>query len=448
MINYILQVILFQVLFLAIYDFFLSKETFFTKNRWYLLSTPVLSFIIPFIKIPSFQKAVPQEFIVYLPEIFLSPEKAIQQTFQESMLQSSMNVFSMLFWIGVSIFSLIFMIKLIKIINLIRKNEIVKKSDFTLILLPKASKAFSFFRYIFLGKEIPKKQQEKVIEHELVHSKQNHSLDLLLFEVLKIIMWFNPMIYFYQRRITLVHEYISDAIVAKSEEKETYINSLLSNFFQVENISFINQFYKQSLIKKRIIMMTKNKSKKTNQLKYLLLIPVLLSMLIYVSCTTEEIEKPLNKKERIKEIIEELEMLKSEVSTGMFDEIVLKNNKFLSSEKEFVFSKIKKSPTFPGCETGDKNCFSTMIQKHFFKKFNTKLPNQLGLSSGRKKVYIQFKIDKDGNIVDIKAKAPHEDIKNEVISVMSSLPKMIPGELKDGQKVAVKYNIPFTILVE
>lgn len=51
MINYILQVILFQVLFLAIYDFFLSKETFFTKNRWYLISSPVLSFILPFIKI-------------------------------------------------------------------------------------------------------------------------------------------------------------------------------------------------------------------------------------------------------------------------------------------------------------------------------------------------------------------------------------------------------------
>ena len=79
MINYILQVILFQVLFLAVYDFFLSKETFFTKNRWYLLSTPVLSFLIPFIKIPTFQKAVPQEYIVYLPEIVLSPEKVIQE---------------------------------------------------------------------------------------------------------------------------------------------------------------------------------------------------------------------------------------------------------------------------------------------------------------------------------------------------------------------------------
>ena len=83
----------------------------------------------------------------------------------------------------------------------------------------------------------------------------------------------------------MVHEYISDAVVAKSETKEAYINNLLSNFFQVENISFINQFYKQTFIKKRIIMMKKTQSKKMNQLKYLVLIPVLASMLFYSSCT-------------------------------------------------------------------------------------------------------------------------------------------------------------------
>ncbi len=90
-------------------------------------------------------------------------------------------------------------------------------------------------------------------------------------------MWFNPMIYFYQQRITLVHEYISDAVVSKKEAKEIYINNLLSHYFQVENISFVNQFYKQSLIKKRIMMMKRTQSKKMNQLKYLVLIPALVS---------------------------------------------------------------------------------------------------------------------------------------------------------------------------
>tara|TARA_R110002126_G_scaffold77796_1_gene193896 strand:- start:17680 stop:18876 length:1197 start_codon:yes stop_codon:yes gene_type:complete len=287
MINYILQVILFQVFFLAIYDFFLSKETFFTKNRWYLLITPILSFVIPFIKIPSFQKAVSQDFVIQLPEIILSPEKVIQNTIAPQNLETSINYITVLFWGGVVVFLTLFLLKLLKIINLIRKNEAIKKSHFKLILLPNETKAFSFFNYIFLGKEIAANQQEKVIAHELVHSKQKHSLDLLFFEVLKITMWFNPMIYFYQKRITLVHEYISDAVVAKSESKETYINNLLSSFFQVENIAFVNQFCKKSFIKRRIVMITKHRSKKINQFKYLVLIPVLLGMLFYSSCSKE-----------------------------------------------------------------------------------------------------------------------------------------------------------------
>jgi beta-lactamase regulating signal transducer with metallopeptidase domain len=110
--------------------------------------------------------------------------------------------------------------------------------------------AFSFFKCIFLGKEICKIQQHNVIEHKLVHSQQKYSQDLLFFEVLKIMTCFNSMIYIYQKRITLLHEYFSDAVFVKSVVKETYINSLLSNLFQVENISFVNQFYKQSQLKK------------------------------------------------------------------------------------------------------------------------------------------------------------------------------------------------------
>ena len=437
MINYILQVILFQILFLAVYDFFLSKETFFTKNRLYLLSTPVLSFLIPFIKIPTFQKAVSQEYIVYLPELVLSPEKEIVNVIKETSFYQSLTSISILFWIGVTFFSILFLIKLVKIVHLIKKNEVLKQPGFTLILIPNQTKAFSFFNYVFLGKGITEVKRAKIIEHELVHSKQKHSLDLLMFEVLKIMMWFNPMIYFYQKRITLVHEYISDAIVAKSESRETYINKLLSNFFQVENISFVNQFYKQTLIKKRIIMMTKNKSKKRNQLKYLVIIPLLASMLFYTSCSPEEVKEPITKEARIAELIDELATLRSEEE---------KNIEKVETER-VSFMSIDKAPTFPGCETGDKKCFSTSVQKHFIKNFDSDLPKTLGLSAGKKRVFIGFKIDIEGNVVDVRAKAPHINIKEEVIRVMNSLPKMTPGENK-GEKVAVNYNIPFVILVE
>jgi bla regulator protein BlaR1 len=419
MINYIIQVVLFQVLFLAIYDFFLSKETFFTKNRWYLLSTPIVSFLLPLVQIPSFQKAIPQAYIYYMPEIILSPERIIQ----EASWYQSVNYLDILFGIGVLLFSIFFFSKVLQLIHLTRVYRGIKKEGYTLVLIPKQSKAFSFFNYIFLGEEIPDAQKEQIIAHELVHSKQKHSLDLLFFELLKIVMWFNPMVYSYQKRITLVHEYISDAIATKSEPKDAYINQLLSNFFQVENIAFINQFYKQTLIKKRIIMMKKKQSKKMNQLKYLVLIPVLLSMLFYTSCSSS---RKVNKNEVTKkeEIIEIQEITES-----------------------VSFIKIEKGPTFPGCDTGDKDCFSKNVQKHFSRNFNSKLPNSLGLSAGKKRVFIGFKVDVNGGVVDVKVRAPHPKLKAEVLRVMKTLPKMLPGQIK-GENVAVNYTIPFTLLID
>ena len=514
MINYILQVVLFQVLFLIIYDFFLSKETFFRKNRYYLISTPILSFLIPLIKIPTFQKVVSQEVIIQLPEIVLSPEKVIQQSLQQNNFEVSLNYINILFWMGLVFFTMFFLVRLTKIILLIRNNEKLVKSDFILILLPKQAKAFSFFNYIFLGNEIVSSQKENIIQHELVHCKQKHSLDLLFFEFLKIVMWFNPMIYFYQKRITLLHEYISDAVVSKSDINETYINNLLSNFFQVENISFINHFYKKSLLKKRIIMMKKKQSKKMNLLKYLVLIPVLITMLFYTSCSENESEDVHQEiKTKYKNIDGKLvgntgselsyldlysgreapigakEITINELSTEEKEEYDTDRNKFSSllnrpGFSEYVFLKIykmpngrkslaiifkskkkknkvdeissdgsvsfmiiDKAPTFPSCQSGDKECFSKSIQEHFIKNFNADLPKELGLQSGEKRIYIAFKIDKKGNIIDINARAPHKDLKREVIRVMETLPKMIAGEHK-GNQVDVKYTFPFTINVE
>ena len=116
------------------------------------------------------------------------------------------------------------------------------------------------------------------------------------------------------------------------------------------------------------------------------------------------------------------------------------------NKEEVSFMTIDKVPTFPGCASGDKDCFSKEVQKHFSRNFNADLPNQLGLEAGRKRIFIGFKIDKEGNVVDVNARAPHKDLKEEVIAVMNSLPKMIPGE-HEGKRVGVKYSIPVSIIV-
>jgi beta-lactamase regulating signal transducer with metallopeptidase domain len=117
----------------------------------------------------------------------------------------------------------LFSFKVYKLTALIIKISIEKKDSYTLIILPNSKKAFSFFNYIFLGADTNELEKEKIISHELIHCKQKHSLDLLFFESLKILMWFNPLLYIYQKRISTVHEYISDAIILKSADKKRII---------------------------------------------------------------------------------------------------------------------------------------------------------------------------------------------------------------------------------
>ena len=112
----------------------------------------------------------------------------------------------------------------------------------------------------------------------------------------------------------------------------------------------------------------------------------------------------------------------------------------------------EKIPIFPGCKNSKsikeaKSCFSRGVQKHFVRKFDADLPKKLNLSKGKKRIFIGFKIGKSGDIIDIMVRAPHEEIKEEVIRVMKKLPKVKPG-LQGGKLVNVKYSIPFTIIVD
>ena len=163
--------------------------------------------------------------------------------------------------------------------------------------------------------------------------------------------------------------------------------------------------------------------------------------------TPEKIEVVEDEKEVEETVIESTET--DETEAVEVEEIV-EIEEVEEVVEDVSFMIIEDVPVFPGCK-GNKNelkaCFSKMVQKHFSRKFDAELPNELGLSSGRKRVFIGFKIDKNGNIVNVNARAPHPKIRSEVIKVMKQLPKMKPGKQR-GKPVGVKYSIPFTLIVE
>ena len=60
---------------------------------------------------------------------------------------------------------------------------------------------------------------------------------------------------------------------------------------------------------------------------------------------------------------------------------------------------------------------------------------------------IVFKVDINGNIKDIKVRAPHIAVKEEAIRVMEILPKMKPA-IHNNEKVAMAFSIPVIFNVE
>jgi len=465
MIHTLFQILVFQILFLVVYDLFLKKETFFGLNRIYLLLTPILGCVLPFINIDFLQQNIPQEYILELPAVVIGSDtpEAISSV-------TSFWLTRLLdFWLlGIFLSTIIFFLKFYKIIKLFFAGTTEYSDGFKLKILPKTDKAFSFFNTIFLGQNISEESKSSIIAHEKIHIQEKHSLDLLFFEMLRIIFWFNPMVYLFQNRIATLHEFIADAKVTIQKDKKQYYQDLLSEVFQTEKISFINTFFNQSLIKKRISMLQKSKSRKTAQLKYLLLLPAICTMLIYTACSndpkaeeTQTVQQSdsevMNKINELSEAImkkgemtpeeeKALKLLTTEAQLG--DKVYTSVQEYLDETKgendmSVAFSTIEKVPTYPGC-SGDnealKKCFTEHISSFVGENFNTKLGKDLGLT-GRQRIVVQFKIDKSGNIVDIKAKAPKSELETEAIRIIKKLPQMLPGEQK-GEKVGVLYSLP------
>jgi bla regulator protein blaR1 len=477
MLHYIIQTIAFQLFFLIIYDAFLKKETFFNWNRAYLIITALLSIALPFIKVEQFKDVVPQQFIIKLPGVIIGD---FTQTESNLILEKGIEkvsefVFSweLFLGIGVAIALIVFMYKLLKIAFLIYKNPKYWQNNLRIVKLINSDTAFSFFHYVFLGEYINNVDKEVIIKHESIHVKEKHTLDLLVFEILRIVFWFNPLVYIYQNRVRTLHEFIADSKAVKTFKRSTYYENLLAQVFETKNVSFINAFFKQSLIKKRIIMLSKSRSKQIFKLKYVLLVPVILGMLIYTSCTQEMAEKKIiNQEKNINSdnnILKNIEILKESIAAKgeMTEEeekalktlmmLVTKNGlnepffNDVIERAEIPFGVIENVPLYPGCENLISNderrkCMAEKITKHVQQNFDSDLAGDIGLT-GRQRINVVFKIDADGNVTGIRSRAPHPKLEEEAIRVISLLPKMKPGK-QDGQNVTVPYSLPIIFQVE
>ncbi len=421
MFHYILQILVFQAIFLIAYDFLHKKDTFFSLNRFYLLITSAIPIVLPLFRIDHIKEIFIDPYSIHLSTILIGQKSKIDVATTSFYNSFDLNNWFLFYCTITLIMLCLFLKKCSHIYQLKKRAQQETYNNYNIYVLPNSTEAFSFLNIIFLGDQLSNTEKEHIITHEVIHVKERHSLDLIWFQLLKIFFWFNPINYIYQSRMITLHEYMADKKSVITVDKKSYCKQLLNSTFQTKGVEFTNQFFQHSLIKKRIIMLQKSKSRPISKLKYLSILPVIFIMLVYVSCSQEQ-------------------------PTSNVESFSDKNS---TQEKDIPFTKLDKYPTPQNCKgtTGEelKKCVSSEIRTFVNTNFNVKAVEQYA-EIGENRIYVRFKISKTGKIVDVEARAAISQLEEEAKRVIRSIPKMQPGE-KDGQTVGVLYSMPIKFII-
>ncbi|WP_370089315.1 peptidoglycan DD-metalloendopeptidase family protein [Ekhidna sp.] len=291
---YIGKLVVIQAVFFGFYKLALRHSLKHNWNRAYLLGGLLFSFGIPFIEIP-YQQAIEPLNTDYV--VTWVQESATQYELIPvlSNSETTFNYWSVMPWLyGVMVCYLICRsVAYLFILQKLKKHsEYVKKRWFKLFKISQP-RPFSFFSNVFIPERIfGTSSFDQILAHECVHVKQRHSYDRLLMDFLVSLFWFNPFIYWYRNALIEIHEYQADEAVIRRFRDPVGYQEILFSQLQTAPYSGLVSHFNFSMIKKRIVMMNKQKNKYAGWV-YALTLPVVLSV-IFAFSNKEAIE-PIEK---------------------------------------------------------------------------------------------------------------------------------------------------------
>ncbi|HEX2866788.1 MAG TPA: M56 family metallopeptidase [Ignavibacteriales bacterium] len=393
---YLIQSSVSFMLFYLFYMARLKKETAHNLNRIYLLSAGIFSITVPLFRFSLPAGDAGRTFTLYLkPVLAGSSTKAADSGFD-------LSIFLWITYLTVSAVLLVrFLWRLYQISKLGDYDRPVIIQGHKTILLDEGHSPFSFFKTIFL----PKKNLEDpnlstLIIHEEAHIKSLHSLDIILFEAITILQWFNPFVYLMKKELLAQHEFIADTeVINNGTDTTEYKTTLLAFAFRPGGNSMTNNF--NSLIKRRFEMLAKEKSPKTAKLKFLLSFPLVLLVMVFFGMTNGGRD------------------------LSSFTE------KSLQDEKPYTV--VDQMPAYPGGADALLRFISS----------NVVYPKAAKKAGTQGKVMISFIIEKDGSMSNIKVlNGIGDGCDEEAVRVTKLMGKWNPG-MQKGKPVRVQMVLPF-----
>lgn len=323
----ILFAVVASALFYGLYAVTLRRSNLFRLHRFYLIGTLIVAMIIPFISIETKapQAARVSAYVqqLQMPEETVVPQIEVQEASIEPVQAATpsptdpvtvspswnwKDALQALYFVGCAVTLILLIIKLVKTASYYRRSSISDELStwemrVRVLAEPDGNLPFSFLRSVFVNPDVfTDNELKQVLAHERVHIRQRHTFDLLFLEVLKVLQWFNPIIYLYMRELKTVHEYLADEqVLAQGAPKRDYLELLYKQLCVGKFMPLGNSF-RHLLTKKRILMMSQPVKRRMSAWWLLALVPIIAGLLLVNCHPKEEVADEL-----VEEVVEEPE---------------------------------------------------------------------------------------------------------------------------------------------
>ncbi len=380
-------------IFMLFYKICLEQTSAHKFKRIYLVGIILISIGIPFITFMNYIETQPLLVDTSLPVNHANiPNYEIEET------KISHDYLPYILWslygFGVILFSFRFFKNLYLLIKKISHNPKYKHESFIHVLLQDPVIPHTFFNYIFINKTSFEQHTipAEILLHEQTHARQKHSLDILFIEIIQIIFWFNPLLYFIKKDIKLNHEFLADHTVLKSGlDTSNYQNILLAFSSNAKQYSLSNAI-NYSLIKKRFTIMKTQTSKTALFLRSFLILPIL-ALSIYGFSQKVTVEKS--------QTIEEITFQDDQSIEGATENMMKEYNDYMTeyeNTKNIHHDKLKRAAAIYSLMTDAQRATVKKYPETFLRSFNPgkiklKHPTQSELDSWKNSTELTISLD-------------------------------------------------------
>ncbi|MBB2145189.1 hypothetical protein GM921_06825 [Pedobacter sp. LMG 31464] len=293
----LLKINLVLLLFAAAYYLVLRRLTFYTINRIFLVLGIVFSTVYPFINLTDFfnrQEQINPNMAALVPKVDMNA------LIQNNVIIDYWKVILLLFYVGVVFMALRLIAQFVSLYRVHQKSKPGSVKNLPVRILNGEVSPFSFWQTVYVNPEIHSKDElDTILEHEQIHVKEWHTLDIILAEISVVFYWFNPGVWLMKKAIKENIEFITDArIVKKGIDKKTYQYSLLGVGSLQPSVALVNNFNLSDL-KKRIKMMNAKRSSPKKLAIYAFILPVLLITTLAFTISKKEVKQHLMPLERV-----------------------------------------------------------------------------------------------------------------------------------------------------